>query len=221
MYPWQRNLIFSIILIGVLFVGLSLPKYSLAGDCCEGVPAGTPGCPNPCGRYDKDSPECGACLAAPPTMPKPTEEEPREYIGEVIVRFITWIMSFIGAIAIGFIVYGGIRYVTSAGNEKVIEEAKRIILYAIIGFVIAILAVVIVQLVGGAVTGYACSKSVAEGGKGSEWFCMKIADKDACTSGDVPAGYECEFSQVCTRDGQPVWCCGEETGSCFRCCKRK
>ena len=81
--------------------------------------------------------------------PPPGEETP----GFLIVQVVTWIMGFVGAIAIGFIVYGGIKYVTSAGNEKQIEEAKKIILYAIIGFVIAILAVVIVQVVGRAVGG--------------------------------------------------------------------
>jgi len=73
--------------------------------------------------------------------------------GVIIRDVVIWIMGFIGAIAVGFIVFGAIRYVTSAGNEKMVEEAKKIILYAIIGFVIAILAVVIIQIVGGAAQG--------------------------------------------------------------------
>lgn len=78
------------------------------------------------------------------------QEPPAPFL---IVSIVTWLMSIIGAVAIGFIVWGAWGYVMSAGNEKKIEEAKRVILYAIIGFVIAILAVVIVQTIGGAVGG--------------------------------------------------------------------
>lgn len=65
----------------------------------------------------------------------------------IIVNIVMWMMSIIALLALAFIVYGAIKYVTSAGNEKQIEEAKKILLYAIIGLVIAILAVVIIQLV--------------------------------------------------------------------------
>ena len=65
----------------------------------------------------------------------------------IIVNIVMWMMSIIALLALAFIVYGAIKYVTSAGNEKQVEEAKKILLYAIIGLVIAILAVVVIQLV--------------------------------------------------------------------------
>ena len=68
-------------------------------------------------------------------------------VAEIVVNVITWMMSIIGVIAVAFIIYGGIMYATSAGNEQQIERAKKILLYAIIGLVIAIMALVIATLV--------------------------------------------------------------------------
>ena len=43
------------------------------------------------------------------------------------------------------IIYGGVKYITSAGDEKNAEQAEHIILYAIIGLIVISLAVVIVN----------------------------------------------------------------------------
>lgn len=61
----------------------------------------------------------------------------------VIVNVVMWMMSIIGIVAVAFVIYGGIMYATSSGNEQQIERAKKILLYAIIGLVIAILALTI------------------------------------------------------------------------------
>ena len=47
-------------------------------------------------------------------------------------------------LAILVIVTGGIMYLTSGGNQENVERAKRWLSYGIIGFVIALLAYVIV-----------------------------------------------------------------------------
>ena len=60
------------------------------------------------------------------------------------------LFSIIGSIAVIVIVYGGFRYVTSAGDSSKIAAAKNTILYAVIGLIIAILAFAIVNFVIGA-----------------------------------------------------------------------
>ncbi len=45
------------------------------------------------------------------------------------------------------IVYGGFRYVTSGGDSSKVGDAKKTILYALIGLVIVALAQVIVKFV--------------------------------------------------------------------------
>lgn len=60
------------------------------------------------------------------------------------------VLFLVGAVAVIALIYGGFRYVTSAGNGKNVEAAKETILYAIIGLVVAILAYAIVNFVVGA-----------------------------------------------------------------------
>ncbi|HUC20198.1 MAG TPA: hypothetical protein VMR98_01745 [Candidatus Polarisedimenticolaceae bacterium] len=57
-------------------------------------------------------------------------------------------LSFVaGAASVLFLIIGGLRYSSSAGNSSRIEGAKQTILYAIIGLTLSILAVAIVGFV--------------------------------------------------------------------------
>ena len=60
---------------------------------------------------------------------------------------INWILIVVGIIAVLFIIIGGIRYATSAGDPDKVKKAKNTILYAMIGLAVALLAAVIVNLV--------------------------------------------------------------------------
>ena len=68
------------------------------------------------------------------------------------VIFDTFIFA-VGIIAVIFLVIGGIRYITSTGDSARIKSAKDTILYAIIGLIVAILALPIsayvIKTVGG------------------------------------------------------------------------
>ena len=66
-----------------------------------------------------------------------------------IVQFLI-VISMV--IAVGFIVYGGIRYMMSGGNETKTKEAKKIVINGIFGAVIVLAVGVILQTVAGLVT---------------------------------------------------------------------
>jgi len=66
------------------------------------------------------------------------------------VNIFSWV---IGVVAVFAIIYGGFKYITSAGESGGVTSAKNTILYAIIGLVIVALAQVIVRFVLGNVTG--------------------------------------------------------------------
>ena len=57
------------------------------------------------------------------------------------------LIFLVGAIAVLFLIIGGLRYVVSGGDAKNVEAAKNTILYAIIGIVVAILAFAAVKFV--------------------------------------------------------------------------
>jgi len=68
-------------------------------------------------------------------------------LGGVIKTITTAFMSAIGAFAVAAIVYGGVIYISSAGNDENVKKAKSIVTYAVMGLGLALLAYVIVDFV--------------------------------------------------------------------------
>lgn len=65
----------------------------------------------------------------------------------MITNTIQWVIGIAGAISLIFIVYGGISYITSAGDPNKVQKAKSMILYALIGLAIVALAEAITAFV--------------------------------------------------------------------------
>ena len=53
-------------------------------------------------------------------------------------------------VAVGFVIYGGIRYITSQGSPDNTKEAQNTILHALIGLAIAVIATAVVAFLGNA-----------------------------------------------------------------------
>lgn len=72
--------------------------------------------------------------------------------GSIFTTVVNILLFIIGAICVIMLIWGGIRYTTSAGNSAAVTSAKNTIMYAIIGLIIAFLAFAIVNWVLGAIT---------------------------------------------------------------------
>lgn len=74
-------------------------------------------------------------------------------IPTIIARLINFILAGVGAVAVIMLIYAGITYMTSAGNEKRIESAKKTMTYTVLGLAVVFLSFLIVSftiaLVGG------------------------------------------------------------------------
>ncbi|MGE4554702.1 MAG: pilin [Candidatus Paceibacterota bacterium] len=66
---------------------------------------------------------------------------------ELLIKTIRWIFNFIGIIMFFVIVYAGILYSTSSGNPQKQKEAQQRIIYALIGFIIAICFYIILNTI--------------------------------------------------------------------------
>lgn len=60
---------------------------------------------------------------------------------------IAVVMSVVGIVAVGVIVYGGFTYVTSTGDAAKAAKAKNIIIYGVVGMIVALLSWTIVHFV--------------------------------------------------------------------------
>jgi hypothetical protein len=69
----------------------------------------------------------------------------------ILIAIIELLLKISGLIAVGFIIFGGIKYITSQGSPEGINGAKRTITNAIVGLIIALFASGLVQFIGNAV----------------------------------------------------------------------
>ena len=74
-------------------------------------------------------------------------KESGKSMDSVVKTVINVMLYIIGALAVIMLVFGGIRYVTSAGNSAQVTGAKNTIMYSIVGLLIAIFAYAIVNFV--------------------------------------------------------------------------
>lgn len=64
------------------------------------------------------------------------DQDPRELIG----RFINFALGFLGLIAVGIILIGGFKWMTSGGNEEKTGDAKKLIVAGVVGLIIVLSA---------------------------------------------------------------------------------
>ena len=68
-------------------------------------------------------------------------------IGPVISSVVTILLIAAALIALFFLIFGGIRWITSGGDKSKVESARNTIIAAIIGLIIALLAFFIITIV--------------------------------------------------------------------------
>jgi len=73
------------------------------------------------------------------------EEDPKQ----MAISIVRYIMTFLGIIAVVIILYGGFKWMTAAGNEDQIGDAKKIIIAGAIGLVVILAAFAIITFVVG------------------------------------------------------------------------
>ena len=81
-----------------------------------------------------------------------TGQQDTRSAGDIAKDVVNIMFFIIGVMAVIMIIWGGIRYVLSAGNSTALTSAKNTIIYSIIGLIIAILAYAIVNFVISSIT---------------------------------------------------------------------
>lgn len=73
----------------------------------------------------------------------------------VLKNVVTAALIFSGTIALILVILSGIKFITSKGDQKQVDLAKRTLTYAILGLIIILLSFFIIQFVS-FVTGVQC-----------------------------------------------------------------
>jgi Type IV secretion system pilin len=72
---------------------------------------------------------------------------------EVIAGLQMWIMGILAAVATLYLVLAGVYYATAGGDPTQVERAKAALKSALVGYALAVLAPVLLQVVRGIVGG--------------------------------------------------------------------
>ncbi|MEV6523141.1 pilin [Longispora sp. NPDC051575] len=70
----------------------------------------------------------------------------------VISNIQTWVLGILGAVVTLFLIYGGVLWATAGGDPGQVERAKGAFRNALVGFAVALLAPVFLQIVKGFVS---------------------------------------------------------------------
>ncbi len=66
----------------------------------------------------------------------------------ILLAIVDDLLRIGGLVAVGFVIYGGIQYITSQGSPDATAKAQTTITNALIGLVIALVAVALVSFLG-------------------------------------------------------------------------
>ena len=70
---------------------------------------------------------------------------------QTLSNIISTVLFLVGIICVGMIIFGGVKYATSAGDPSKATSAKNTLTYAIIGLIVAASAYAIVTFVTGSI----------------------------------------------------------------------
>ena len=85
-------------------------------------------------------------------MPNGTSAELGGFIWKIVLNIIEMVLVIVVYVAVAFILYGGFLFISGGGNPSQIEKARKSILNAVIGLVIALAAIAIVNFIFGIVS---------------------------------------------------------------------
>ncbi|MCD5382759.1 hypothetical protein LR002_01400 [Candidatus Gracilibacteria bacterium] len=63
----------------------------------------------------------------------------------LISQVVDLMLYFAGTIAVGFLIYGGIRLITDFGTDSGKEDAKKIVLHSIIGLLVIFISIILIE----------------------------------------------------------------------------
>lgn len=78
----------------------------------------------------------------------------------LIPLVVNSLFNLIGAVTLFMMMLGGFRYITAGGDEKQLDEARKILVYAAAGLAVVIFSFFILNLIS-IITGVSCLTSVA------------------------------------------------------------
>lgn len=91
-----------------------------------------------------------AALPEPGNPRKITNLAGFDDLGQPVAAIFKWLIVFIPTVAALYLILSGYRYIVAQGNQDLTEKAKKSLLYAVYGFIVALISVALLVLVSNA-----------------------------------------------------------------------
>ena len=101
------------------------------------------------GKVINDAGECVNSVALETTADR---------VWRLAAQVTNWLLIGVGVICVMLIIVAGIQYATSGGDAEKVKKAKNRLLYACIGLAVALLAGIVVNIVGSIATTISTTK---------------------------------------------------------------
>ncbi len=125
-----------ILTFSLFFITVTLTPFVFAED---GVQAPPP----PCNNFLS----CLGNAQVKGLDPKFTTKDPGGFVGVLLGLILPIAIGIGGMLTVIFIVLSGIQFITSGGDPKGASAAKDRLVYAVIGFIVLILAFAVLQII--------------------------------------------------------------------------
>ena len=86
----------------------------------------------------------GVCLPKNTQLPDPAGDDP---VTVIIKNVMMWLLGVVGFIAIIAFVISGMQYLLSAGDQNMMETAKRNMKWSIVGVIVALMGLIILNFI--------------------------------------------------------------------------
>lgn len=136
----------------------------------------------------------------------------------LFANIIYWLIIFSGTVALFIVMFGGFKYLTSGGDPKSVEGARKTLTWAIIGLVVILSSFLILNAIA-QLTGVNCITQFGFTSCGEEHICDSDHPTGYCTdsradctrtNGGMPPIYQCVIHCDVAKSSSG-WC---EEGSC-------
>lgn len=104
---------------------------------------------------------------------------------QTLIHIAQWILAVIGAVSLGYFVYGGFTLLTAAGNTSRVDHGRKVLVGTVVGLIIVLASFSIVQWIGTLVGGGAAPPAFDKfldttTSSSSDNSCVRAEDGERC-----------------------------------------
>lgn len=126
-----------LVMVGSMSSALLFTPYQTASAACNGRILTF----KPWYHGLQDNSDCSKIVS-----PKPDRQSQVNFVWRIVLNLVEDMLQVVGYVAVGYVMYGGFLYMTSAGSPDTATRGRRTVTNALIGLAVAMASIAIVNM---------------------------------------------------------------------------